>query len=91
VVDHEVGDDAQAALVGGLEEGAHVLGGPVVGVDLQVVGDVVAAVAQRRAVVRQQPDAVDPEPLQVVELLGEPAEVARPSPSASKKPRMWIS
>ena len=49
----------------------------VVGVDLGEVGDVVAAVAQRRGVERQQPDAVDPEPLQVVELLGQAAEVAR--------------
>src|SRR5919198_2436066 len=40
-------------------------------------GDVVAAVAQRRLVERQEPDAVHAEPLQVVELLGEPAEVAR--------------
>jgi hypothetical protein len=39
------------------------------------VGDVVAAVAQRRVVERQQPDAVDPEPLEVVEPLGEPADV----------------
>ena len=41
------------------------------------VGDVVAAVAQRRPVERQQPDAVDPQPLEVVELLGQAAEVAR--------------
>ena len=39
--------------------------------------DVVAAVAQRRRVHRQQPDAVDAEPLEVVELLDQPAEVAR--------------
>ena len=54
-----------------------VLDRAVVGVDRVEVGDVVAAVAQRRGVERQQPDAVDPEPLQVVELLGQPAEVAR--------------
>jgi hypothetical protein len=76
VVHHEVGDHADPARVGGLDQ----LGGrrrrPVVGVDLVEVGDVVAAVAQRRLVERQQPDAVDPEPLQVVELLGQAAEVA---------------
>ena len=49
----------------------------VVGLDREEVGDVVAAVAQRRGVERQQPDAVDAEPLQVVELLDQPAEVAR--------------
>ena len=76
VVHDEVGDDAQPALVRGLDELADVLDRPVVGMDVVVVGDVVAAVAQRRLVHRQQPDAVDAEPLQVVELLDQPAEVA---------------
>jgi len=76
VVHDEVGDDADAALVCVLDEDAEVVDGPVVGMDRVEVGDVVAAVAQRRGVHRQQPDAVDPEPLQVVELLGQPAEVA---------------
>ena len=49
---------------------------PVVGMDREEVGDVVAAVAQRRLVHRQQPDAVDAEPLEVVELLDQSAEVA---------------
>src|SRR5690349_17826354 len=40
------------------------------------VGDVVAAVAQRRGVHRQQPDAVDTQPGQVVELLGQAEEIA---------------
>src|SRR6202020_2445007 len=34
--------------------------------DPQVVGDVVTAVAQRGLVDRQQPDAVEPQPLEVV-------------------------
>ncbi len=77
VVHHEVGDHADAALVGGLDEVADVVDRAVVGLDREEVGDVVAAVAQRRAVERQHPDAVDAEPLQVVELLDQPAEVAR--------------
>ena len=76
VVHDEVGDHAHAALVGGLEELADVVHRPVVGVDRLVVGDVVAAVAQRTRVHRQQPDAVHAEPLQVVELLRQAAEVA---------------
>src|SRR5262249_22647724 len=73
----EVGDDANLALVRGLDELAEVVDAAVVAVDRVVVGDVVAAVPERRRVHRQQPDAVDPEPLQVVELLDQPAEVAR--------------
>ena len=62
--------------MGGLDEVADVVDRAVVGVDREEVRDVVAAVAQRRLVERQQPDAVDAQPLQVVELLGQPAEVA---------------
>ena len=48
----------------------------VLGEDGEEVADVVAAVAQRRLVEGQQPEAVDAQPLEVVELLGEPSEVA---------------
>ena len=86
MVHDEVGDDAQAALVCGLHEGLDVVDRPVVRVDLVVVGDVVAAVAQRAGVHRQQPDDVDPQPLQVVELLGQAAEVARAVGVAVEEP-----
>jgi hypothetical protein len=76
VVHHHVGDHPDAAGVGRLEEVVEVAEGAVVGQDREVVADVVAAVAQRGLVDRQQPDAVDPQPLQVVEPLGQPAEVA---------------
>jgi hypothetical protein len=76
VVHHQVGDHADAALVCLLDELADVLDDAVVRVDGEVVRDVVAAVAQRRLIERQQPDAVHAEPLQVVELLGQSAEIA---------------
>ena len=76
VVHDEVGDHAHAALVRLLDELAEVLDRPVVGVDGEEVRDVVAAVAQRRLVHRQQPEAVDAEPLEVVELVDQAAEVA---------------
>ena len=44
--------------------------------DALVVGDVVAVVAQRRGVEGQEPERVDAEPLQVVELLGQAGKVA---------------
>ena len=78
VVHDEVRDHADAAAVRGLDERAEVLDLPVVGVHVVGVGDVVAAVPERRGEHRQQPDAVDAEPLQVVELLDHPAQVARP-------------
>ena len=41
-----------------------------------VIGDVVAVVAQRRRIERQQPDRGHAEVLQIVELRGKPAEIA---------------
>ena len=55
---------------------AEVLERAVVGMHVGVVGDVVAVVAQRRRIERQQPDRVDAELLDVVEPLGQPGEVA---------------
>jgi hypothetical protein len=75
VVHDEVGDHANPALVGGLDEVADVVDRAVVRLEGEEVRDVVAAVAQGRLVERQQPDAVDAEPLEVVELLDQPPEV----------------
>ena len=49
---------------------------PEVGVDGEEVADVVAAVAHGRRVVRQQPQAVDAEPLEIVELGPQAGQVA---------------
>ena len=76
VVHDEVGDHAHPALVRLVDEVGEVLDVAVVRMDAEEVGDVVAAVAQRAREAREQPEAVDAEPLQVVELLGEAAEVA---------------
>src|SRR5256714_13487975 len=61
--------------MGRVDEVVDVVDVPVVRVDREEVRDVVAAVAQRRVVEGQQPDAVDAQPLEVVELLDQAAEV----------------
>ena len=76
VVDDELGDDLQPAPVRFAHERAEVVARAVVRMHVVVVGDVVAVVAQRRRIERQQPDRVDAELLDVVELVGQPAEVA---------------
>src|SRR4029077_14354950 len=76
VVHDEVGDDPDAALVRLVDERDEVADVPVVGQHRHEVGDVVAAVAQWRGVDRQQPDAVVPERLQVVQPGRQPAQVA---------------
>ena len=76
VVHDEVDDDAHAALVGGVDELDEVGEVAELGQDGGVVGDVVAAVAQRGLEEGRQPQAVDAQPLQVVEFGGQALEVA---------------
>src|SRR5690606_9175605 len=65
----------QSALVRGGQKGVEVLHRAVVGVHVEVVGDVVAVVAQRRREKRQEPDAGDAEILDVIEPLEQAGEV----------------
>ena len=76
VVDDELGDDPQAALLGFLDEAPEILHRPEIGIDVAIVGDVVAVVAAGRGVERQQPQRGDAEILQVAQLLGQPGEIA---------------
>jgi hypothetical protein len=78
VVQHELRHDLETAAVRLAQEGPEVAQRSVVGVDLGVVRDVVAVVAQRRGVEGQQPERVDAEVLQVVELRRQAAQVADP-------------
>ena len=59
--------------------------GPELGQHRGVVGNVVAIVTERRRIERQQPKSVYAEVLQVVELLGQPLEVANTIAIAIKK------
>ena len=76
VVDHELGDHLEPAAMRLGHERAEVLARPVVRMHVAVIGDVVAVVLERRRIERQQPHRVDAELLDVIELRGEPAEVA---------------
>jgi hypothetical protein len=76
VVHHHVGDDLDASAVGFLDEGGGVGQVAVLGQHAEEVGYVVAAVAQGRLVEGQEPEAVDAEPLEVVELGRDAGQVA---------------
>ena len=76
VVHDQVGDDPDAPLVRLVDERDEIADVPVLAEHGHEVGDVVAAVAKRRGVNGQQPDAVDAEPLQVVQPGRQPAQVA---------------
>ncbi len=76
VVDHQLGDHPQATRVRGLDEAPEIPQRAEGWIDVAVLGDVVAVVAQRRGVERQDPDRIDAELLNVVELLHQAREVA---------------
>ena len=63
VVDHQFRDDPQPAVVGFLEELPEIRQRAVAGMHVVVVGDVVAVVAQRAGIKRQQPEGRDPQAL----------------------------
>ena len=78
VVEDQLGDHPEPAPLRLLDEALEVAERPVVGVHPAVVGDVVAVVPERRGVEGQEPQGRDPQVLEVVELLGQPPEVAHP-------------
>ena len=72
----EFGDDLQAAPLGFDDEAPKILHGAEIGIDVAIVGDVVAVVAAGRRIERQQPQRRDAELLQIAELFGQPGEIA---------------
>ena len=78
VVDHQLGDHPHAARVRHCDEPPGVGQRAVVGMHAAVVADVVAVVEPRRRVERQQPDRVDAEIGDVVELGDQAGEIANP-------------
>ena len=78
VVDDEVHDQLHPALVHGREQGVEVRERAERRVDVAVVGDVVAGVVLRRRVDGGEPEHVDAERGEVVEVREDAAQVADP-------------
>jgi hypothetical protein len=76
VVDHEIGDDFQAAVAGGAHELDKVAERAEMPVDAVVIDDVVAVVAVGRGIKGHEPEAGHAEVGQVVDALGQAVEVA---------------
>ena len=76
VVDHQLGDHPHAARMRRGDEALGVGQRAVVGMHAAIVGDVVAVVEARRGIERQQPDRVDAEIGDVVELGDQAGEIA---------------
>ena len=78
MIQHHFRQNPDAAVVGLLQEILEIPQRSVGGMDVVVVGDVVAIVAPGRGKERQQPDRCDAQILKVIELLGKAAKVAHP-------------
>jgi hypothetical protein len=76
VVRDPVDQDAQPALVRGGQQLVEVRERPEQRIDVAVILDVVSVVTHRRAIERRQPDSIDPEPYQVIEMLPDAAQIA---------------
>ena len=78
VVRHPVEDDPDVASVGFGDEEVELVEVTEDRIDVAVVRDVVSVIGHRRGEHRRQPDRIDPEPLEVVEVRHDPTEVADP-------------
>jgi hypothetical protein len=72
----QVEQDPDAAPPGFGDERRHVLVGSVPRRDHEVVRDVVPCVAERRSEARVEPDRIDPEPFQVIQVRDRALQVA---------------
>ena len=91
VIDDELGDDPDLAPVRFLDEAIEVVQRSVGGVNVLVVGDVVAVVLERRRIEGQQPQRIDAEPLEIRELAGQARKVTDAVGRAvDKRPHMRL-
>ena len=76
MIDHQFSDDPQATRMGFLDKAFDVGQCAVVRVYPTVVGNVIAIVAPWRGIERQQPEGVDPQLGNVIELADQPRKIA---------------
>jgi hypothetical protein len=76
VVEHQVQDHPDVPAVGVFEEAAEILQGPVFRGHVHVVRDIVTPIHQRGGVVGAQPDGLDPQVLEVIQMATDPLQVS---------------
>ena len=78
MIDHQFRDDAQIALVRRIKKCAEIIERAEVRIDVEIIGDVVAVITERRRIKRQQPDSRNAELLEIIELFDQATEVTHP-------------
>ena len=76
MIDDELGEYSQPSPLGLLHEATEIRHRAEIGIDGAVVGNVIAVVTAGRGIEWQQPKRRDAEILQIVELFGQPCEIA---------------
>src|ERR1700751_1358890 len=76
MVDDQFGDDAQIATVCLAHEGLEIRHPSIGWIDVLVIRDVVAIIAQWRGIERQQPQRGDPEIVEIIELAAQTLKIA---------------
>src|SRR5215469_800131 len=76
MVQHHLDNYANAPFVRGVQECFEIVERTVRWVYRAIIGNIVAIVPQGRGKERHQPDTVDPQILEVIQLLREPAEIS---------------
>ena len=85
VVEHQLGYHPYVSFVGLSQKFAEINQGSVIGVNVEKIGDIVPAVAQRGWIKRQEPDGRNTKVFDVIELLAKPLEVPDPVVITVKK------
>jgi hypothetical protein len=76
VIDDELGDHANPSFVSFSQEFFKIAKGSIIGVDVEIVRDVISVVSQGGRIEGQKPDGRDTQILKIIELLRHPTEVA---------------
>src|SRR3989442_15797724 len=85
MVRYKVQNELEVALVGLLQQGVQILKGPEERMNSGVIGNVIAKIGHRRWVDRREPDGVNAEPAQVIQLAGDPRQISYPIAIAIEK------
>ena len=78
MIDNQLSDHAQPAFVRFGQKRAEIVKRSVVRINVVVIGDVVAVIAQWRRIKRQEPDRGNPEFLEIIQFLDQAAKIANP-------------
>ena len=78
MVQNEINDDANTPLVGFFNQVFELLNRPKIGVNFEIIGNIVAVIFEGRFKKRHQRQAIDAQILQIIQFFNQPLNVARP-------------